>query len=93
VPDVRRPQRLLLLVVAVAATNIDPLPTVAGRDPRPAGVIRVVVSTKAEHEEIAVVEPMVEMIMEMITAPCSASTPSLNSSTSHRRCGHRATTD
>jgi hypothetical protein len=59
----------LLLVVAVVAANVDPLPAIVG----PAGIIAV--ATKAEREEIAVVEPVVEMIMEVVMAPCSASAP------------------
>ena len=54
----------MLLVVAVAATNIDPLPTIVSRNLSPAGVIRVVIerTTKAEREE-AIVESVVEVVV------------------------------
>jgi hypothetical protein len=77
---------LLLLVVAVVAANVDPLPAIVG----PAGIIAV--ATKAKCEEIAVVEPVVEMIMEVVMAPCSASAPPLNTSAVDRCCGHRTAT-
>jgi len=68
------------LLVAVVPANINPLPAIVSRNLCPAGVITVIVdrTTKAEREEIAVVEPMVEMIMEVVMAPCRASAPALN---------------
>jgi hypothetical protein len=77
-------------LISVVAANIDPLPTIACWDPRPAGVIRVVVdrTTKAEREEIPVVEPMMEMIMEA-AAPRGAPVPSLDASACDWPCGHR----
>src|ERR1700720_3967888 len=92
-PDVRRARQLLLLVAVVAA-NIDPLPTIISLNLSPAGVIRVVIdrTTKAEREEIAVAESVVEVVMVATHAPCKiipGAIPALNRS-ANRRCGHRA---
>jgi hypothetical protein len=78
------------LVVAVVAANI--LPAIVGLNPT--GIIAVIVvrTTKAKREEIAVVESMMEVVMEVVTTSCRASAPSLNTSASHRRCGDPATT-
>ena len=76
--------RLQMLVDLVAA-NVDPLPTIVG----PAGIVSVVVvrTTKAER---VIVEPMVEMVMEVVMTPCGAPAPSLNTSAGCRCRGHRA---
>ena len=59
------------------------MPAIIGRYLSPAGAIRVVVdrTTKAEREEIAVAEPVMEVVAEVVIAPCRASAPSLNTST------------
>jgi len=60
-----------------------------------AGVIRVVVdwTTKAEREEITVVESMMEVVVKVVIAPCRATVPTLNTSAIHRCCSHRTTAD
>ena len=72
-------------LVPVVAAHINPSPTMATRNLTPAGIICVVIdrTTKAEREEIAMVESVVEMIMEV--APRSAPVPPLD-----WPCGHRA---
>jgi len=52
-------------VTVVVAANVNPLPAIVGRDLSPAGVVCVIVeaTTKAERDEIAIVEPIVEMAM------------------------------
>jgi len=64
-------------VTVVVAANVNPLPAIVGRDLSPAGVVRVIVeaTTKAERDEIAIVEPMVEMIMVVVpvVGPVSSS--------------------
>src|SRR5262249_61559372 len=64
-------------VTVVAAANVNPLPAIVGRDLSPAGVVRVIVeaTTKAQRDEIAIVEPMVETIMVVVpvVGPVSSS--------------------
>ena len=81
----------LFLVPIVVTANINPLPAIASRNLSPAGAIVVDRTTKAEGEEIAIVESMMEVVVKMVAPPCRAPAPSLNTSSSHRRCGHRAT--
>ena len=79
------------LVPVVVAANV--LPAIVGLNP--AGVIRVVVdwTTKAEREEITVVESMMEVVVKVVIAPCRATVPTLNTSAIHRCCSHRTTAD
>ena len=61
------------LVPVVVAANV--LPAIVGLNP--AGVIRVVVdwTTKAEREEITVVESMMEVVVKVVIGPCRATVP------------------
>ena len=61
-PDPRWFAATRVLVIAVITANINPTPAIAGRDVRPAGIIRIIIdgTTKAEREEIAVVESRCE---------------------------------
>jgi hypothetical protein len=63
-------------VIGVITANIHPPPAIAGWDPRPAGVVKR--TAKTEREEIPMVEPMVEMVMEV--APRRAPIPPLYAS-------------
>ena len=84
----------LRFLVVVVAANINPLPAIVCPNLTPAGIIRVIVdqTTKAECEEIAVVEPMVETVVVPIQCKVIAieGTAALNTSIGHRRCGHPA---
>ena len=58
-------------LVGVVATNINPVPAIAGGNPRPAGIIRIVIkvwAAKAEREE-AVVKSVVEAVMKVVATP------------------------
>jgi hypothetical protein len=67
------------LIPVVVPANINPLPAVIVGHLSPAGVIRGVVvngTPKAEREEVAIVEPVVEVVMvPVVVGPVSASSP------------------
>src|SRR6516165_10454029 len=83
------PSKVVLSVTPIATANINPLPAKAGRYLSPAGAIGVVVdrTTKSEREEVAVAEPIMEVV-EMVVAPLTV--PPLDISARDRPCGHRA---
>jgi hypothetical protein len=91
--------RVLIAPIWVVAANINPLPAVVGLDQTPA-VIPVIIevrASKAEGEEIAVVEPVVPVVAEAlierkVIAIEGTPVEPLNTSADHRRCDHPAPT-